>query len=144
MLRVRTGQKALRAVGGRLFLNCGRAEKLTGWNTPPAVRKTKGLRNSREEPPHPRWRKEAGGGARGKLSPREATPSHPANRPRFLSKDFLRPDRRRALGPRREKAGRANLWLPGPLAVAAWPEHGECSPHTATSACSAPPSPQQD
>ena len=25
-----------------------------------------------------------------------------------------------------------------------WPEHGECSPHTATSACSAPPSPQQD
>ena len=30
MLRVRTGQKALRAVGGRLFLNCGRAEKLTG------------------------------------------------------------------------------------------------------------------
>ena len=56
-LRVRTGQKALRAVGGRFFLNCGRArEKLTGWNTPPAVRKTKGLRNSREEPPHPRWR----------------------------------------------------------------------------------------
>ena len=39
------------------FLNCGRArEKLTGRNTPPAVRKTKGLRNSREEPPHPRWR----------------------------------------------------------------------------------------
>ena len=56
-LRVGTGQKALRAVGGRLFLNCGRArEKLTGRNTPPAVRKTKGLRNSREEPAHPRWR----------------------------------------------------------------------------------------
>ena len=144
MLRVRTGQKALRAVGGRLFLNCGRAEKFNRLEHTAAVRKTKGLRNSREEPPHPRWRKEAGGGARGKLSPREATPSHPANRPRFLSKDFLRPDRRRALGPRREKAGRANLWLPGPLTVAAWPEHGECSPHTATSACSAPPSPQQD
>ena len=145
MLRVRTGQKALRAVGGRLFLNCGRAEKLTGWNTPPAVHKTKGLRNSREEPPHSRWRKEARGGARGKLSPREATPSHPANRRGFLSKDFLRPDRlQRALGPWREKAGRANLWLPRPLAVAAWPEDGECSPHTATSACSAPPSPQQD
>ena len=77
LLRIRTGQKALRAVGGRLFLNCGRArEKLTGRNTPPAVRKTKGLRNSREEPPHHRWRKEAGGGERGKLSPREATPSH--------------------------------------------------------------------
>ena len=85
LLRVRTGQKALRAVGGGLFLNCGRAEKLTGWNTPSAVRKTKGLRNYREEQPHPRWRKEAGGGARGKLSPREATPSHPANRRRFLS-----------------------------------------------------------
>ena len=55
--------------------------------------------------------------ARGKLSPREATPSHPANRRGFLSKDFLRPDRRGALGPRREKAGRANLWLPRPLAV---------------------------
>ena len=107
MLRVGTGQKALRAVGGRFFVNCGRArEKLTGWNTPPAVRKRKGLRNSREEPPHPRWRKEAGGGARGKLSPREATPSHPANKPRFLSKDFLRPDRRRARGPQREKARR--------------------------------------
>ena len=144
MLRVRTGQKALRAVRGRLFLNCGRAEKLTGWNTPQAVRKTKGLRNSREEPPHPRWRKEAAGGARGKLSPREATPSHPANRRGFLSKDFLRPDQRRALGPRREKAGRANLWLPRPLALAPWPEHGESSPHPATSACSAPPSPQQD
>ena len=56
-LRVGTGQKALRAVGGRFFLNCGRPrEKLTGRNTLPAVRKTKGLRNSREEPPHPRWR----------------------------------------------------------------------------------------
>ena len=42
----------------------------------------------------------------GKFSPREATPSHTANRPWFLSEDFLRPDRRRALGPRREKARR--------------------------------------
>ena len=65
MLRVRTGLKALRAVGGSFFLNCGRArEKLTGRNTP-AVHKTKGLRNSREEPPHPRWR-EVGGRGRGK------------------------------------------------------------------------------
>ena len=73
----------------------------------PAVHKTKGLRNFREEPAHPRWRQETGGGERGKLSPREATPSHLANRPQFLSKDFLRPDRRCALGPRREKACRA-------------------------------------
>ena len=56
LLRVRTGQKALRAVGGS-FLNCRRErEKLTGWNTLPEVHKTKGLRNSREEPAHPRWR----------------------------------------------------------------------------------------
>ena len=81
MLRVRTGQKALRTVGGSFFKLWDSKEKLTGPNTLPAVRKTKGLRNSREEPAHPRRRKEAGGGARGKLSPREATPTHPANRP---------------------------------------------------------------
>ena len=56
MLRVRTGLKALRAVGGSFFKLWESEEKLTGPNTPPAVRKTKGLRNSREEPPHPRWR----------------------------------------------------------------------------------------
>ena len=104
MLRVRTVPKALRVVVGSFFKLWESKEKLTGRNTLLAVRKTKGLRNSREEPAHPRWRKEAGGGERGKLSPREATPSHTANRPRFLSKDFLRPDPRRALGQRREKA----------------------------------------
>ena len=55
-LRVGTGQKALRAVGGSSFKLWESEEKLTGPNTPPAVRKTKGLRNSREEPPHPGWR----------------------------------------------------------------------------------------
>ena len=82
MLRVRTGQKALRAVGGRLFLNRGRAEKLTGWNTPPAVRKTKGLRNSREEPPHPRWRKEAGGRGKGQTQPQRSHPLPPGKQAR--------------------------------------------------------------
>ena len=53
MLRVRTGPKALRAVGGSFFKLWDSKEKLTGRNTPPAVRKTKGLRNSREEPAHP-------------------------------------------------------------------------------------------
>ena len=107
MLRVRTGPKALREVAGRFLKLWDSKEKLTSPNTLPAVRKKKGLRNSREKLAYPRWRKEAGGGERGKLSPREATPSHTANRPRFLSKDFLRPDRRRrALGPRREKARR--------------------------------------
>ena len=57
------------------------------------------------------------GGARGKLSPREATSSHPANRPRFLSKDFLRPVPRRALGPRREKGRRAQEECAKPLAA---------------------------
>ena len=56
LLRVRTGPKALRAVGGSFFKLWESEEKLTGRNTPLAVRKTKGLRNCREEPAHPRWR----------------------------------------------------------------------------------------
>ena len=56
LLRVRTGPKALRAVGGSFFKLWESKEKLTGRNTRPAVCKTKGLGNSREEPPHPRWR----------------------------------------------------------------------------------------
>ena len=53
LLRVRTGQKALRAVGGSFFKLWESERKI---DLPEAVRKTKGLRNSREEPPHPRWR----------------------------------------------------------------------------------------
>ena len=56
LLRVRTGQKALRAVGGSFFKLWDSKEKLTGGNPRPAVLKTKGLRNSREEPAHPGWR----------------------------------------------------------------------------------------
>ena len=56
LLRERTGPKALSAVGGSSFKLWESKEKLTGQNTPLAVRKTKGLRNSREEPAHPRWR----------------------------------------------------------------------------------------
>ena len=56
LLRVGTGLKALRAVGGRFFKLWESKEKLTSQNTLPAVCKTKGLRNSREEPAHPRWR----------------------------------------------------------------------------------------
>ena len=52
-------------------------EKLTGRNTSPAVRKTKGLRNSREEPPHPRWRKEAGGRGKGQTQPQRSHPLPP-------------------------------------------------------------------
>ena len=81
MLRVGTGPKALRAVGGSFFKLWESKEKLTGRNTPPVVRKTKGLRNSREELAIPTRGRRQGGGERGKLSPREATPSHTANRP---------------------------------------------------------------
>ena len=56
LLRVGAGPKALRAVGGRFFKMWESKDKLIGPNTLPAVRKTKGLRNSREEPAHPRWR----------------------------------------------------------------------------------------
>ena len=56
LLRVRTGLKALRAIRGSFFKLWDSKEKLTGPNSLPAVHKTKGLRNSREEPPHPCWR----------------------------------------------------------------------------------------
>ena len=70
-----------------------------------------------------------------KLSPREATPSHTANRPRFLSEDFLSPHRRRALGPQREKARRTQgegSQDSGCLGCSQWSEkvrrtRGECA-----------------
>ena len=77
MLRVRTGQKALRAVGGSFFKLWESKEKLTGRNTLPAVWKTKGLRNSREEPAHPRWRKEAEGRGKGQTQPQRSHPLPP-------------------------------------------------------------------
>ena len=76
MLRVRTGPKALRAVGGSLFKLWESKEKLTGWNTPPAVLKTKRLRNSRRAA-HPRWRKEAGGRGKGQTQPQRSHPLPP-------------------------------------------------------------------
>ena len=81
LLGVRTGPKALRAVGGSFSKLWESKEKLTGWNTPPVVCKTRGLRNAREELAIPAGGRRQGGGERGKLSPREATRSHTANRP---------------------------------------------------------------
>ena len=78
MLRVRTGPKALRTVGGSFFKLWDSKEKLTGRSTLPAVRKTKGLRNSREEPAHPRWRKEAGGRGKGQTQPQRSHPLPPS------------------------------------------------------------------
>ena len=77
MLRVRTSLKALKAVRGSFFKLWESKEKLTGRNTPLAVRKTKGLRNSREEPAHPRWRKEAGGRGKGQTQPQRSHPLPP-------------------------------------------------------------------
>ena len=56
LLRLRTGLKDLRAVGRSSFKLRDSKEKLTGLNMLPAVRRTKGLRNSREEPTHSHWR----------------------------------------------------------------------------------------
>ena len=94
MLRVRTGPECpegnQRELKRDSSLNCGiageRERKLTGLNTRPAVRRTKGLSNSREEPAggrpaHPCRGRRQRGGERGKLSPREGTPYQTANRP---------------------------------------------------------------
>ena len=166
-LRVGTGQRALREVGGSFFFfklweserKIDRLEHTAGGSQNKRTEKLQ-----RRAAPSPL---EVGGGGRGKgqTQPQRSHPLPPANRPRFLSEDFLRPDQWRALGPRREKARRARGEGTKPLAaqaarrgrkrhaaprerapklVAAWPEHGECSPHTATAACRAQPSPQQD
>ena len=83
MLRVRTGRKALRAVGRSFFKLWESKEKLTSLNTLPAVRKTKGLRRAslRADRPIPDGGRRQGGGDRVKLGPRDGTPSHTANRP---------------------------------------------------------------
>ena len=62
---------------GAFFKLWDSKEKLTSPNTLPAVRKTKGLRNSREEPPHPRWRKEAGERGKGQTQPQRSHPLSP-------------------------------------------------------------------
>ena len=48
----------------------------------------------------------------------------------------------RAAGSLSSVDGKAQTPLNGANPV--WPEHSECSPHTAMSVCSVPPSPQQD
>ena len=64
MLRVTTSPKALRAIRGSSFKLWESKEKLTGWNTLPAVRKTKGTEKlQRRAGPSPL---EVGGRGRGK------------------------------------------------------------------------------
>ena len=131
-LRVRTGPKALRAVGGSFFKLWESKEKLTGRNTLPAVCKTKGLRNCREEPPHPRWRKEAEGRGKGQTQPQR---SHPLPHCKQALVPIWRlPETRPAScagaaegkGAPHPGRARANLWLPEPLATEGkgWPHPG--------------------
>ena len=90
MLRVRTGPKALRAVGGSFFKLWDSKEKLTSPNTLPAVCKTNGLRLQRRAGPSPL---EVGGSGEGKganSAPEKPPPPTLQTGPRFLSKDFLR------------------------------------------------------
>ena len=129
MLRVRTGPKALRAVRGSFFKLWESKEKLTGLNTRPAVHKTKGLRNSREEWAIPAGGRRQGEGKGANSAPKKPPPPTLQTGPRFLSKDFLRPDRRCALGPRREKARCARGEVAKPLA--AWASHHGGKRHAA-------------
>ena len=90
LLRVRTGRKALRAVGGSFFKLWDSKEKINRPELTAGGWQNKGTEKlQRSAGPSPL---EEGGRGEGKgaNSPREAIPSHPANRPRFLSKDFLR------------------------------------------------------
>ena len=130
MLRVRTGPKALRAVGGSFFKLWESEEKLTGRNTLPGGSQNKGAEKlQRRAGPSPL---EVGGRGQGKganSAPEKPPPPTRQTGPRFLWKDFLRPDRRRALGLRREKAAAPgervpSLWLPEPLAA-----EGKSAPH---------------
>ena len=106
MLRVRTGPKALRAIGGSFFKLWDSKEKLNSQKTLRAVHKTKGLRNFREEPAIPAGGRSRVEGKGANSAPEKPPPPTLQTGPRFLSKDFLRPDRRRALGLWRKKAHR--------------------------------------
>ena len=79
----------------RLWASKREREKINRPNTLPAVRRRKGLSNSREEqagggPAHPRWRQEAGGRGKGQTRPQRRQPSHTAKGLQFLTKAFLR------------------------------------------------------
>ena len=131
LLRVRTGRKALRAVRGSFFKLWESKEKLTSRNTLLAVRKTKGLRNSREEPSTvPLEVVSRGEGKGANSAPEKPPPPTLKTGPRFLSKDILRPDSAARTGAAEGKGAphpgkvRPSLWLPEPLAA-----EGKGTPH---------------
>ena len=141
MLRVRAGQKALRAVGGRFFFKLWESErKIDRLEHTTGGSQNKGTEKlQRRAAPSPL---EVGGGGEGKGANSAPEKPPPPTRQTGPGSCLKTPRNPTALGPRREGARRARGESPKPLA--AWPEHGQCSPHTATAACSALPCPPQD
>ena len=128
LLRVRIDPKGLRAVGGSFFLNCGIAREKTNWPEHTASGTEKLQRRASPS------LLEVGGSGEGKgansATEKPPTPSQQTG-PRFLSKDFRRPNQRRPLGPAAEGKGgphlgrgRPSLWLPEPIAT-----EGKGAPH---------------
>ena len=74
LLGVRTGPKARRAVGESFFKLWESEEKLTSRNTPPAVRKTKGRRNSEKSRPIPAGGRRQGEGKGANSAPEKPPP----------------------------------------------------------------------
>ena len=115
MLRVRTRPKALRAVRGssfKLWEKTNRPEHTAGGSQNKGTEKLQ-----RRASPSPL---EVGGRGEGKganSAPEKPPPPTQQTGPGFLSKDFLRPDRQCALGPRKEKARRTGERAPKPLAA---------------------------
>ena len=108
MLRVGTGPKALRAVGGRFFKLWESEGKINQPEHTAGGSQNKGTEKlQRRAAPSPL---EVGGRGRGKgkTQPQRSHPLPPGKRPRFLSEDFLRPDRRRAEAV--EGGGAARPW----------------------------------
>ena len=114
LLGVRTGPKARRAVGESFFKLWESEEKLTSRNTPPAVRKTKGRRNSEKSRPIPTGGRRQGEGQRANSAPEKPPPPTRQAGPGSClktSSGSLRPWREGARSARGESA--PSLWLPG-------------------------------
>ena len=116
MLRVRTGPKALRAVGGSFFKLWESKEKLTGRNTPSAFTKKGTEKLQRRAGPSPLEEGGRGEGKGANSAPQKPPPPTWQTGPGSYLKT---PNWRRALGPRREKVRRARGECAKPLAAQA-------------------------
>ena len=117
MLRVGTRQKARRAVGGS-FSKLGEQGKINQPEHTASGSQNKGTEKlQRRAGPSPLDEGGRGEGKGANSAPEKPPPPTLQTGPRFLSKDFLRPDRRCALGPPREKVHRARGESAKPLAA---------------------------